>query len=710
METAMAPSRTKEILDLAAERGPTKATVRKVADLLPEEQEGIDELLDAAAKISYRHTFLTVATAILEQGFKLDARYFREAATWAEVETQIATLSWRASGDVAGTLIETGLSGRLSKKLSIGCALGAARLIVERKVPTPMESCWELVRRLFRETTPSDHAERIMIMGLVEYVREPDLYEGVVNFTKAEGSTGLEIAAKGTKFCADLFEMMDKPLIDLLGNTFSIIGKAGSTVRRASEKVGRNDPCPCGSGKKHKKCCLKKDQQRGRIASGVAGKTLAEVEQEKEALLTVDRLGAASPAELARFAPAKVGQSLREPLLRKLCEGEELEAVARFAEEVEWSDEYASLIPYATMLCARKRKPELMARLLAVCGEHMADDEGRLPPAIELLQAEADPARYIELLQEYFAEAVDDEGKLQMLALGLINSQLPQLGIVVTRLALLVAENKAVRGELLKDLMYGRDSLGLPYKDMVQELMEQVFDEDDDPTASEKMDELRDEMKSARTAERRVREELAEKERSLRIAEKKIARQEMAAVIPFPGSGDDGSGQPENPRVKKLKEDREVMKGLLRKLQGERVELRRQVEAERAQQGKLRLVAASPPDEATQEDDGDLWGSNLEQGSRQVRLPEFGKRFRASLKALSPRVVRAALKRVGAMASGEAAAYIGEEQLKDNGIYRRLRVAKDYRLLYRYDGESLLIADLVHRSKLDQAVHKLRND
>lgn len=22
------------------------------------------------------------------------------------------------------------------------------------------------------------------------------------------------------------------------------------------EKVGRNEPCPCGSGKKHKKCCL----------------------------------------------------------------------------------------------------------------------------------------------------------------------------------------------------------------------------------------------------------------------------------------------------------------------------------------------------------------------------------------------------------------------------------------------------------------------
>ncbi|MFZ5557551.1 MAG: SEC-C metal-binding domain-containing protein [Pseudomonadota bacterium] len=29
---------------------------------------------------------------------------------------------------------------------------------------------------------------------------------------------------------------------------------------RAGAKVGRNDPCPCGSGKKYKKCCLGKDR------------------------------------------------------------------------------------------------------------------------------------------------------------------------------------------------------------------------------------------------------------------------------------------------------------------------------------------------------------------------------------------------------------------------------------------------------------------
>ena len=45
------------------------------------------------------------------------------------------------------------------------------------------------------------------------------------------------------------------------------------------EKVGRNDPCPCGSGKKFKKCC-----------SGKAQPPLRESTPE-EFLALVDRLG-----------------------------------------------------------------------------------------------------------------------------------------------------------------------------------------------------------------------------------------------------------------------------------------------------------------------------------------------------------------------------------------------------------------------------------
>jgi len=31
-------------------------------------------------------------------------------------------------------------------------------------------------------------------------------------------------------------------------------GTASKTVSNGGPKVGRNDPCPCGSGKKYKKC------------------------------------------------------------------------------------------------------------------------------------------------------------------------------------------------------------------------------------------------------------------------------------------------------------------------------------------------------------------------------------------------------------------------------------------------------------------------
>jgi hypothetical protein len=31
-----------------------------------------------------------------------------------------------------------------------------------------------------------------------------------------------------------------------------------------NEKVGRNDPCPCGSGKKYKQCCLLKKGPGGK--------------------------------------------------------------------------------------------------------------------------------------------------------------------------------------------------------------------------------------------------------------------------------------------------------------------------------------------------------------------------------------------------------------------------------------------------------------
>jgi preprotein translocase subunit SecA len=34
-------------------------------------------------------------------------------------------------------------------------------------------------------------------------------------------------------------------------------GRAAAAPKRHGDKVGRNDPCPCGSGRKYKRCCGK---------------------------------------------------------------------------------------------------------------------------------------------------------------------------------------------------------------------------------------------------------------------------------------------------------------------------------------------------------------------------------------------------------------------------------------------------------------------
>jgi len=49
------------------------------------------------------------------------------------------------------------------------------------------------------------------------------------------------------------------------------------------EKIGRNDPCPCGSGKKYKNCCMGKDGQKlAELLDPVAEWILEQPDMKKE--------------------------------------------------------------------------------------------------------------------------------------------------------------------------------------------------------------------------------------------------------------------------------------------------------------------------------------------------------------------------------------------------------------------------------------------
>ncbi|MEI6655464.1 MAG: SEC-C metal-binding domain-containing protein [Verrucomicrobiota bacterium] len=67
-------------------------------------------------------------------------------------------------------------------------------------------------------------------------------------------------------------------------------------------KVERNDPCPCGSGKKYKKCCLAADDQRQNASSGprAAGVTfMSDLDDLSNSVIDLIEAGDLTAAEAA---------------------------------------------------------------------------------------------------------------------------------------------------------------------------------------------------------------------------------------------------------------------------------------------------------------------------------------------------------------------------------------------------------------------------
>ena len=75
----------------------------------------------------------------------------------------------------------------------------------------------------------------------------PDLLDGFFAFLK---DTGRFPPASAWQMCV---ESVKKRFTDGLREDGSV---KGTTFRKNYTDVGRNDPCPCGSGQKFKKCCM----------------------------------------------------------------------------------------------------------------------------------------------------------------------------------------------------------------------------------------------------------------------------------------------------------------------------------------------------------------------------------------------------------------------------------------------------------------------
>jgi len=120
---------------------------------------------------------------------------------------------------------------------------------VNKEIPYLQTSLHPDHRKDYNEKTTREWAESADWLGL-DIVRTEaggaDDKEGTVEFIASFSHEG----KKTEHHEVASFQKMD-------GNWFFVHGEppAPKTVVRAAPKVGRNDPCTCGSGKKFKKCC-----------------------------------------------------------------------------------------------------------------------------------------------------------------------------------------------------------------------------------------------------------------------------------------------------------------------------------------------------------------------------------------------------------------------------------------------------------------------
>ena len=74
-----------------------------------------------------------------------------------------------------------------------------------------------------------------MFEEMIESIQE-DTIKNLYHLERSEDMERERVAEPISTNMSDEEEQVKKPVV-------------------AKDKVGRNDPCPCGSGKKHKKCC-----------------------------------------------------------------------------------------------------------------------------------------------------------------------------------------------------------------------------------------------------------------------------------------------------------------------------------------------------------------------------------------------------------------------------------------------------------------------
>jgi hypothetical protein len=205
-----------------------------------------------------------------------------------------------------------------------------------------------------------------------------------------------------------LVYLNERPLFENLPEREGHFLAVGDTMRRAAAHVGRNEPCPCGSGKKYKHCCLDADQQRLRRSSDIAGVTREEIEATPERVLAPARIAISNTYELQKMDPVKLSPGQLEQYIPGLTRFRLFDRLAEAFEKVGYSDNLKSSWEEAVECAAEAGRKDIAQRLIDA-RKTQGFTEDQLAPKAYFLMIEDDPEKCLAFLEEKLRTALKSD-------------------------------------------------------------------------------------------------------------------------------------------------------------------------------------------------------------------------------------------------------------------------------------------------------------
>jgi len=680
-----------------------RATVETVAGMLPTDDAELDALLAEVVRERSQKSFVFLLLAALARERRVGARHLAGGAVLLTNPLTLGSAAWRMHGDVPEQLLAAFQNSRFLQECEAAALFLAAAWCREHRGGTLPEGLIPTARRLARHTHLRSETDALLL-ALATLTADAGLSAVLKRrFPNATPEKWQAIEKSAREHGEEFLQKCSTPILELVADKPRNTLAAGTTLRRAVARIGRNEPCPCGSGKKYKHCCFEKDQERLHHSSDVAGLTHEELSAQPEPHLTAARLERAAIYDLARFDPVKLPPALLDEYLFRLCAFKLFDRAAEAFEQLGYSDPLEGAWDRTVLFATRAGRKDIIRRLIDL-RPNPAELEATIHLGAALALADEKPARLLELIDDAAVAALQTEKPetLQSFAYGLLFSKFRALGIFVGRSMIPILPQDMACG-LFDELLEARDQLNLSPDDLFSDIMDKRF-ADNAPEESKDATALHQAQRSLDAKALEV-QQLKE---SLDRLEKEIARREKP---PAPAAPAAPSAPADERPLLELRQKVESLKSTLKERHNERNELRRQLAKAHTDLETLRQNAApAAPGTGTAsgaDHEEDLLLTQESGGNQPVRLIEFPRNFHQTLAGVPRHVARGALAMLGRLAGGEAAAFVGAGRLKACPSLTRQRIGIDHRLLFRLLPDRVQVVDLIPRQDLERRIKTL---